>query len=127
MQTSDPQAVIARWWSEVWGQGRLELIDEMVADTYVSHGADGTRARTRAELKADMVQYQRVLYRPSTTIDDQVVAGDVVWSRLTSRGVNVQTQEPITISWLTVSRVVDGRIEESWVLHGPGVDWSAGS
>jgi hypothetical protein len=127
MPISEPSAVIARWWSEVWGQGRLDLIDELMADTYVTHSADGTSVRTRAELKSDMVQYQRALYRPLTTVDDQVIAGDVVWSRLISRGVNIETQQPITISWLTVTRVVDGRIAETWVLHAPGVDWHAGS
>jgi ketosteroid isomerase-like protein len=127
MPTSDPQAVIARWWSEVWGQGRLDLIDELVAEPYVTHSSDGTTVRTPTQLKADMVQYQRILYRPSTTVDDQVVAGDTVWSRLTSRGANVETQQPITISWLTVTRVVDGRIAESWTLHTPGVDWHAGA
>ena len=45
MPVSDPRAVIARWWSEVWGQGRLDLIDELLADTYVTHSADGPTAR----------------------------------------------------------------------------------
>jgi SnoaL-like domain len=127
MTTSDPAMVINRWWNEVWGEARVELVDELVADKYVSHGVDGTLVRTREQLKADLVQYQRVLYRPLTTIDDQVVAGDTVWSRLTSRGVNLETQEPITISWLTVSRLVEGRLAESWVLHAVGTDWKASS
>jgi SnoaL-like domain len=127
MTTSDPAVVINRWWNEVWGEARVELVDELVSETYISHGVDGTLVRTREELKGDLVQYQRVLYRPLTTIDDQVVAGDTVWSRLTSRGVNLETQEPITITWLSVSRMVEGRLAESWVLHAVGTDWHTSS
>jgi SnoaL-like domain len=117
-----PQQVVVRYWNEVVGRGRFELLDELVADRYVTHSLDGTIIRTRAELRADLVRFARSMH-PVTTIDDQTVDGTNVWSRLTSRGVNVETAEPVTIRWLTVSRVVDGRLVESWLLHAMGAGW----
>jgi hypothetical protein len=125
MSDTPPAHVIARWWNEVLGEGRLELIDELVADTYVSHTLDGTRARTRAQLKHDLVSFQRTLHGSATSIDDQCVSGDVVWSRITTRAADLSTGDMVTITWLTVSRVTNGRLSESWVLHAPGIDWNS--
>jgi hypothetical protein len=125
MSETSAQHLVTRWWYEVLGEGRLELIDELVADTFISHTLDGTRVRTRAQLKRDLVSFQRTLRGSATSIDDQCVSGDAVWSRITTRAADLSTGEMITITWLTVSRVVDSRLRESWVLHAPGVDWSS--
>ncbi len=119
--------VVRRWWDEVWGEADTGPIDELVADRYVRHSASGTRVLTREELKADMAQYFRVLHKPTTTVDDRAVAADRVWSRLTSRGVDLETGELRTVTWLQVHRFDDTcRICETWLLYADGVDWNAG-
>ena len=114
-----------RWWEQVWGAGDIGLIDQLVTDPYLRHNSAGSRKVSRAELKKDMVQYQRVLHRATTTIDDHVVAGDRIWVRATSRGVNRETGDTALVTWLVVHRVVDGRLAESWSATLSGVAWDA--
>ena len=112
-----------RWWDRVWGAGEISLIDELVADPYVRHNSTGSRRVSRAELKKDMVQYQRVLHRPVTTIDDHVVEGDTIWMRATSRGANLETGDSAVVTWLIVHRIVGGQLVESWALTLSGISW----
>ena len=74
--------------------------------------------------KGRLAEFQRVLSRVETTIDDRVVDGDHVWTRATSKGINRETGERSIVTWLLVQRIVDGRIAEHWVATFPGVDWT---
>ena len=86
MSDAELAELVRLYWDGVWGQRRLELIDELMADPYTRHSAAGTRRMRRAELKGEFVQYWRVLYDAVTTVDDQVIAGDRVWTRATMKG-----------------------------------------
>ncbi len=120
----DPTAVVQQWWDEAWGENSADAIERLVADRYTRHGATGTVHRTRAEFADDMCRYQRVLHRPVVRIDDQAVNGQKVWSRVTMRGINLETGEPRSVSWLQVHRIDDaGKIAESWVLYTADVAW----
>jgi ketosteroid isomerase-like protein len=123
MEDSELRAFVQRWFGEIWAQGRLELLDEMLDDGYVRHSASGTAVIGKEQAKKDLAQYMRVLHRPVTTIDDQVVQGDRVWTRATSRGVNLETGEPSVASWLMVQQLREGRLVESWSATLYGVDW----
>ena len=112
-----------RWWDQVWGAGDIGLIDQVVTDPYVRHNSAGSRKVSRAELKKDMVQYQRVLHRPTTTIHDHVVSGDKIWLRATSRGANLETGDTSVVTWLVVHRIVDGMLAESWSATLSGISW----
>jgi hypothetical protein len=125
VDAAEARALVGRWFDEVWGQGRLELIDELVAEPYVRHSQQGTVVRTRQEVKEDFVQYLRVIRHAVTTVDDQTVDDDRVWSRLTSKGVSAETGDPVTITWLQINRIADGRLAETWVLTARDVDWTS--
>ncbi len=112
-----------RWWDEVWRQGRTEVADELLTDPFVRHSATGTVVTSRADYRAMLVEFQRTLCRPRTTIDDRCVSGDRVWTRATSRGVNAETGQPTTVTWMLVQRMADGRIAEHWALTVHGIDW----
>src|SRR5688572_29486221 len=113
-----------RWWDQVWEGGDLALIDQLVADPYIRHNSAGTRRVSRAELKKDMVQYQRVLHAAVTTIDDYVIQGDDrIWIRATSRGANLETGDANLVTWLLIHRVVDGMLVESWSATISGIAW----
>ena len=70
-----------------------------------------------------LVQTRQALRDAVTTIDDQVIAGDRVWSRATSRGVNHVTSEPAVVTWIVVHRVERGRIAETWAATLAGTEW----
>jgi hypothetical protein len=120
---SDHGALVARWW-DVWYDGDIDVLDEIVADTFVRHGHRGTVVRTRAQAKDDMLQYRESVAFAEVRIDAQTVSQNEVWSRITTIGVNRKTEEPSTISWLQVCRIEHGRIAEMWMLYALGSDWS---
>lgn len=120
----DPAAVVRRWLDEVWMAGDLDVVDELVAPRYVRHGPSGTVARDRDALREDLRQYFRVFHKPVITVDDQTVAGDRVWTRMTIEGVDLEAGTTRVMTWLQVFRIdAEGRLAESWLLHAVGVDW----
>jgi hypothetical protein len=58
-----------------------------------------------------------------STVDDVAVAGDRIWGRVTTRGMNLQTGERSVLTWLGSYRLEGGRFAESWNASLPGVDW----
>ena len=116
--------VVERWWN-VWRDGDLDTLEEIIAEPFVRHSARGTvRRTTRKQVREDMVQFRESVELAEVRIDDYAVAGDQVWCRVTTTGVNVATEESRTFSWLQTCRVVDGRIEEMWWLYALNLDWS---
>jgi ketosteroid isomerase-like protein len=120
---ADPAALVRQWW-DVWSDGDLDVIDQIVAEKFVRHGPQGTEVRTRAQVREDFVQYRESMEIATIRVDAQTIDGDTVWSRLTTTGVNLRTAEPVTMSWLQVFRVADGRLAELWRLYAVGVDWA---
>lgn len=118
-------AVSQRWWDEIWRDGRLDAIDELFTEPFVRHTGTGTEHESRAAYKRRLAEFQRVLSRVETTIDDRVVDGDRVWTRATSRGINRETGERSIVTWLLVQRIEDGRIAEQWAATFTGVDWTS--
>ena len=118
------EAVSDRWWTDVWRDGNVDALDELLADPFVRHTATGTETLSRAAYKARLCEFQRALSRAETRIDDRVVAGDRVWTRATSKGVNRETGDLAVVTWLLVQRISDGRIAEHWVSTIGGIDWA---
>jgi prophage tail gpP-like protein len=119
----DPRAIVGRYWEGLWQQHDLGVVDEIFSDAYVRHSSAGTKSLSRAALKRELKDAWQLLHRPSTTIDDQAVDGDKVWTRATTQGVNVESGETSVITWLIVQRVADGRLVEAWSATLPDVDW----
>jgi ketosteroid isomerase-like protein len=118
-------AVSQRWWDEIWGEGRLEVVDELFSEPFVRHTGTGSETVTRKAYKGRLAEFQRVLSHVETRIDDRVVDGDKVWTRATSKGINRETGERSVVTWLIVQRIADGRIAEHWVATLTGVEWTS--
>jgi hypothetical protein len=114
-----------RWWQEVWRDGDVDVVDEILTDPFVRHSAAGTTTTSRDEYKRMLSDFQRTLHRPETTIEARDIVGDRIWTRATSRGVNLQTGERSVVSWLLLQRIDHDRIAEHWALTLAGVEWTA--
>jgi hypothetical protein len=119
----DATAIVGRYWDGLWARRDLAVVDELIAEPYVRHSSAGTRTLTRAELKREVREAWRLLHDPATSIEDQVAAGDRVWTRATTQGVNLDTGEKSVLTWLVVHRLAGDRLVESWSATLPGVDW----
>lgn len=120
---ADPLELVRRFWREVWGEGRYELLPELFTDPWTRHSKRGVQVRSLEEFRADLVQYRRVLGHLQATFHDHAVSGDRVWTRLTVTGVDDDTGETHTFVWIQVHRVASGLLTESWELNEPGIDW----
>jgi ketosteroid isomerase-like protein len=120
---ADHGDLVARWWN-VWYEGDLDTFDEILADPFVRHSTQGTAVRSREQAKHDMAEYRESVEFSDVRIEAQTVSNDEVWSRVTTIGVNLKTEEPTRLSWLQVCRIEDSRIAEMWLLYALGVDWS---
>jgi ketosteroid isomerase-like protein len=116
-------ALVRRYWDGIWRDRDLSLVDELMADPYVRHSAAGTVRMNREQLKQDFARSWELLYGAETTVDDQAVAGDRVWTRATTTGLNLQSGQRSVLTWLIVHRIEDGSFAESWSAVLPDVDW----
>ncbi len=119
---SGPEAVVRRLIDEGFTQGRLEVADELVADEIVEHQDFGPGHAPGPEgVRAVIASLRRAFSDFRLTIEDLVVAGDVVWIRNLATGTNdgsfmgyAPTGRPMRVTVFDVLRVADGRIVEHW-------------
>jgi predicted ester cyclase len=95
-----------------WESGDLSQIDELIDDRYVGHVAAGDRDRDG--LKARIADFRATYPDITFTIEDQMVNGDRVVTRLTARGTHQPTGQATTLSGLNISRIAGGKIVEEW-------------
>jgi hypothetical protein len=124
MTEDEASTFVHQWWDGVWGKGDLTLIDQIVTDPYIRHSASGNRVVSRKQLKKDMAQYRRTMHEAVTTFQDRCVVEDKIWTRATSRGMNLETHEASVVTWLIVQRLEGPQLAESWSATLTGVDWT---
>lgn len=109
----------------MWGEANPDAVDDICTDPYIRHTSLGTEHMPLPKYKKRLAESMHVMRGAETTIDDQVVAGDKVWTRATSRGVNLSTEKRQVLTWMIVHRIEDGRIAETWTAALPGVEWES--
>jgi steroid delta-isomerase-like uncharacterized protein len=123
MTGPDNVAVVRRWTNEGFGQGRVELADELVAEDFVNHTPAPGQVPGREGLKAAVQGLRAAFPDLSVSEDDMIAQGDKVVLRDTIRGTHrgpfagiPPTGREISISRIAIFRLVDGRIKEHWNL-----------
>lgn len=112
---------------EVWGEGRLDVVDELYAPDYVDNVARGPEPATvrgPAGLKAAVGLFRDAFPDLRYEADEQVAEGDVVVTRFSAGGTHMKpflgappSRRRIAYGGIDVNRVRDGRIVESWVQY----------
>ena len=124
MTTDQNKAVYRRFIQEVFNEGRLDALDELLSPSYVLRDAP-PGAPPGPQAVAEVVRMFRAAFPDlAITIDDLVAEGDKVCARATTRGTHrgpmfglPPTGKPVTMTGLTMVRIVDGRLVESWVRN----------
>ena len=124
MRTEENKAVIQRHIDEYWNRQRPELFDDIYAADFVDHnlppgflpGREGARQFNAAFLAA--------LPDIRITLDDLVAEGDKVVWRWTAKGTHKgplmgipASGKRVAMSGITIDRLVEGRITESWTQY----------
>ena len=123
--SEENKAVVRRFLEEVWNNGNLDVIDELISEDHVNHdpaqaGSPGGREGMRA-----FVQMYRSAY-PDTHIEmgELVAEGDLVAGPWTATGTHrgelmgiPPTGRSITVTGMGMDRVRNGQIVESWANY----------
>lgn len=121
MSTEENIALLRRAWDEVYGQKRLDFIEEFVLDDVIAHEPDGD-VRGIEEFKRYLATYLAAFPDTSVTVEDVIAEGDKVVSRYTVRGTHEgateeygpPTGKQLVIEGITVYHFKGGKLAEMW-------------
>lgn len=112
---------------QMWGEGRLELADQLYSDHYVDHvgrGPEPVEVKGVAGIKQAVTSFRNAFPDLSYTVEGQVAEGELIVSRFSARGTHrgtflgvAPTGRTVTYTGFDMNRVRDGRIIESWVNY----------
>jgi len=123
--SEENKAVARRFIEEVWNNGNLDAIDELIAENHVDHdpaqaGSPGGSQGVRA-----FVEMYRTAY-PDTrlAIGEMTAEGDLVAMTWTATGTHqgelmgiAPTGRSVTVTGMGVDRISGGQIVESWANY----------
>lgn len=109
---------------QVWGEGHLELLDEIAKPTYSVHDVGlGRTIAGRDAVRDEMREFRATFAIERVTIDDAVVGDSAVVIRWTMFGTHTLEFEGIAPTGRTVEargvdllHVEDGLLAETWVV-----------
>jgi hypothetical protein len=108
-----------RWMDDVWTQGRVELLAELVQPLYVRHELDSSRTITAAAYASEIATVRRALPDVRFFIHDCAAINDRLWVRWSMVGTSAATGGEIRRKGMQVYRLQDGRLAETWNLMPP--------
>lgn len=121
MSTETNRAVVQRYFNEVWNEGQLDVLGEVVAADVVLH-ANGRPPEVGIDRWRRGMQRFRSAFPDVTIATDELIAdGDRVVVRATIRGTHrgplmgvAPTGTAVIVTALVVLRLTDGKIAEEW-------------
>ncbi len=118
--SDENKAVVRRFVDEIFVDGRLDQVDELVTEDFVWH-AQPAPIEGRDGLREAMRRVASGLSDPDFVIEDLVAEGDLVAARLTATARQTgpfmglpPSGKRYRIEELHLFRVRDGRISEHW-------------
>ena len=118
MQGDMSEALVSRFITDVFEQGRTDVVDQLVTPNFVSHPLPGAGPDV---MKQAISRVSTALSNARFDIQDVVAEGDRVAVRLTSTATQVgefmgmpPTGRSYIIEEIHIFRISDGRIAEHW-------------
>lgn len=122
MATEDNSSVVERFWQKVFKEGDLDVADELFASDHVLHLPDlPAEERGSYAIKALVTIFHKTLPSIQFDLQDELAAEDKVVCRWTAIGSLADelksagaSDDEVTIYGITIFRVSDGKIKETW-------------
>jgi steroid delta-isomerase-like uncharacterized protein len=115
------KSVSRRLVEEAFNQGKYDVIEELVVPTIVSHDPATGDVTGHDGVRQNIDGYRSAFPDVKITINEQLAEGDLVATRWTAKGTHkgelmgiAPTGKEATVTGLTLERIKDGKIVESW-------------
>jgi steroid delta-isomerase-like uncharacterized protein len=120
--SAETKAISRRFLEEAFNSGKLDVVDELVAPEFVNHDAALPEPTVGIEAaKASINGYREAFPDLRLTVEQQLAEGELVTTRWSARGTHqgelmgmAATGKQATVTGITIDRIVDGRLVESW-------------
>ncbi len=124
-RTEQNKQLYRRFLDEVFNQGRMETADELLSSSYVFHDAPpGAPKEGPKAVKQAASTFRAAFPDLKISIEELVAEGDKVCVRATTRGTHrgtifgiPATGRTVSVTGLTMVRIADGQITDSWVKN----------
>jgi steroid delta-isomerase-like uncharacterized protein len=111
-----------RWFWEVWEQGNIDLLDELLAPDYINHTLASPDLPPGPEgVKEVVSMFHSAIPDLRVVIEDMIAEGDKVATRYALEGTHkgelfgaTPTGRQLSIKSMTVERLSGGKIVEHW-------------
>jgi steroid delta-isomerase-like uncharacterized protein len=122
MSADSNKALARRVLEEAFNAGIIDVIDEIVTTDFVNHDAALPEPMIGPEAaKATISGYRTAFPDLRITIEEQIADDQGVATRWSAKGTHQgdlmgmgPTGKQATVTGITIDRIVDGRIAESW-------------
>ena len=123
MLSETNKTVSRRFFEEVFGKGKLNVLDEIIAKDHINSGPGSLPGLPTGPegTKQLVTMYRNAFPDVHFTIDEQIAEGDKVMTRWTAHGTHQgelvgipATGNLSTVTGIAVDRLVNGKIAESW-------------
>lgn len=116
------KALVRRYFSEVLSAGRLDLLDQLLSPDFVDSTPGAPRdVRGPDVIRAAQQRAREIFPEVEYKVDDLVAEGDKVVARYTvratSRGSGSSPGRPIEVTGITIFRIAEGKIRETWIVN----------
>jgi steroid delta-isomerase-like uncharacterized protein len=122
MSAESNKALARRLLDEAFNAGNIDVVDELVTPDFVNHDAALPEAVIGPDAaKASIQGYRSAFPDLRITIEEQIADDQGVVTRWSAKGTHqgdlmgmAPTGKQATVTGITLDRIVDGRIAESW-------------
>ena len=122
MSAESNKALSRRLLEEAFNAGNIDVIDELVTTDVVNHDAALPEPMIGPDAaKASISGYRTAFPDLRITIEEQIADDQGVATRWSAKGTHegdlmgmAPTGKQATVTGITIDRIVDGRIAESW-------------
>ena len=114
------RAIQRRIDEEIWGNGNVAAIEELLAPDFVAHNPGGP-PQDRNGFAQLVTVFRTGFPDMSMAVEDQIIEGDRVVQRATMRGTHTgefqgipPTGKQVTMGGISINRFAEGKLAEHW-------------
>jgi steroid delta-isomerase-like uncharacterized protein len=122
MGTEENKAIVRRFIDEVWNDGNVDVIDEIITADAIDHNPNPGQPPGSEGVKWVVRTFRAAMPDLHMELHDQIAEGSTVVSRWTFSGTQQgelfgipSTGKRVSVSGIDVIRVADGKMNEHWL------------